>query len=111
MLERIGDLIQRRAVVSSELPDPICIIAERIGFRQSVYVRPHLHGPSPESMLRSGNVGLRLCYAGRDREKCPHNGLGSYSLDSVNRSHGFILARMHPDIGGVIRDRRHRRGE
>lgn len=84
MLKRVRHLVQRRAVVSFELLDPICISAERIDFRQGVHVRPHFHSLSPETVLSSGNVGLRLFDTGRNCEECPYNRLRSYLLDAVD---------------------------
>jgi hypothetical protein len=95
-------------VVSSELPDPIYISAERIGFRESVYVRLYLHGPSLESVSCGGNMSFRLRYAGRDGEECPHNSLCSNSLDSINRPYSLVLTRVYLDIRRVVYNRRHR---
>lgn len=63
----------------------------------------HLHGPSPDPALCSGNVGLRLRSAG------PYDRLRSYPLDAGDRSDGLILESVHPDIGGVVHHRGHRR--
>jgi hypothetical protein len=109
VLQRVCSLVQRRTMVSSEFLDPCCIPAERIGFWQGMYVRPHLHGSSPETVLNSGKVGLHLCYTGHDCEECSYNRLRSYPLDAVDRPHGLVLARVHPDIGRVVHGRRHRR--
>ena len=98
-------------MVSSESLDPRCIPAERIGFWQGVNVYPHLHGPSPEPVLCSGNVGLRLRYAGRNCEERPYNRLRSYPVDAVDRSDGLVLQSVHPDIGGVVHHWGHRRSE
>ena len=111
MLQRIGYPVQRRAIVSSELPDPVCTPAEGVGFRQGMYIRLYLHGPSLESLSCGGNVGLRLRYASRDGEECPYNGLCSNSLDPIDRPYSLILTRVHPDIRGVVYDWCHRRGE
>jgi hypothetical protein len=55
-------------VVSPELLHAGCAPAERVGFWKGVNVRPHFHGPSPETVLCGGNVSLGLRYAGRNGE-------------------------------------------
>ena len=107
--KRICHLVQRRAMISSELFNPVYTSTERVYFRKGMYVRPYFHGPSPESVPRGGNVGLRLRYASRDGEECPYNSLCSNSLDSIDRPHGLVLTRVHPDIRGVVHNWRHYR--
>lgn len=74
-----------------------------------MYVRPHLHGLSLEAVLNSGNVGLCLCYTGRNCEECSYNRLRSQPLDTVHRPYGLILIYVYLDIGNVVYDRRYYR--
>ena len=89
-------------MITSELSNPDCISAERVCFKKGIYIRPHFHGPSLESVLCDGNIGLRLRYAGRDGKECPYNSLYSNSLDSIDRPYSLILIRIHLDIRGVV---------
>lgn len=102
ILQCVRYLIQRRTVVSPDFLIRAVSLRRGVGSWYGVIVHPHLHGPSPEPLLDSGNVSLRFCYAGRKCEECPYNRLRSYHVDPDDRSDCFILESVHPDVGGVV---------